>query len=383
MTFPLAELVEITGGGTPSKKIPEYWNGGIPWVSVKDFKNNRLSGSLESISEAGLKNSASNLIPKGTVIVPTRMALGKVAINSVDVAINQDLKALKIKDDKILNRDYLFRFLLSKADYFESRGKGATVKGITLDVLKELSIPLPPLEEQKRIAAILDKADAIRRKRQQAIELADKFLRSVFLDMFGDPVSNPKGWDLQPLERLVSKLGDGLHGTPTYSEDGEFHFINGNNLENGKIVVKAGGKRVDFEEYEKHKKDLNENSMLVSINGTIGKVAFYNNEQVVLGKSACYFNLLPDLINKVYLFHLIRSPYFLHYVEGVVTSSTIKNVSLKSMRELPIPMPPMPLQEQFEKLILQTQLLSEKMSCSEESLEHNFFSLTQKVFKAA
>ncbi|EEO02103.1 restriction endonuclease subunit S [Vibrio cholerae] len=171
----LGELVTIKGGGTPSKKIADYWGGTIPWASVKDLKSRVLLNTEDSITELGVVKSATNVIPKGTIIVPTRMALGKVAITGCDMAINQDLKALIIVDNKQINQCYLARFLESKSSFIESEGKGATVKGITLDFLKSLEIPLPPLDEQKRIAAILDKADAIRQKRKQAISLADEF----------------------------------------------------------------------------------------------------------------------------------------------------------------------------------------------------------------
>lgn len=205
----LGDLVEIKGGGTPSKNEGSFWGGDIPWASVKDLKGSRISKTEDSISELGVKNSATNVIPAGTIITATRMALGRFAISTVDMAINQDLKALIIKDDKKLNRNYFFHFLESKAIYIQNEGKGATVKGITLDFLRSIDVPFPPLAEQKRIAEILDKADAIRSKRQQAIQLADDFLKAVFLDMFGDPVTNPNGWDVRPLGGIVDIKGGG------------------------------------------------------------------------------------------------------------------------------------------------------------------------------
>ncbi|MEM0514264.1 restriction endonuclease subunit S [Pseudoalteromonas sp. YIC-827] len=227
--FKLGDLVTIKGGGTPSKKVEEYWNGDIPWASVKDLKGSEISSTADFITEAGVKNSATNLIPAGTILTATRMALGRFVVNSVDMAINQDLKALFINDSSVVERNYLIKFLSSKAKYIEGEGKGATVKGITLDFLKDLQIPLPPLEEQKRIAAILDKADSVRRKRQQAIDLADDFLRSVFLDMFGDPVTNPKGWklgsfsDISAINPKAEKYDDDLPVSfvpmPSVSED--------------------------------------------------------------------------------------------------------------------------------------------------------------------
>ena len=154
----------------------------------------------------------------------------------------------------------------------------------------------------------------------------------------------PKYWQVKKLRELVSILGDGLHGTPKYSDDGEYFFINGNNLTNGKIIIKENTKKVKKEEYEKYKKPLNENTILVSINGTLGNIAFYNNEKVILGKSACFFNV-TNSINKKYLKILLSGQEFMNYANNSATGSTIKNVSLQAMREYEIPLPPLPEQQ--------------------------------------
>jgi len=96
-------------------------------------------------------------------------------------------------------------------------------------------------------------------------------------------------WKEVILRDVVSILGDGLHGTPQYDDNGEYYFINGNNLSDGKIVIKEGTKKANKEEYEKYKKDLNDQTIFVSINGTLGNVALYNNEKCILGKSACFY----------------------------------------------------------------------------------------------
>ncbi|WP_340820129.1 restriction endonuclease subunit S [Methanolobus sp. WCC4] len=161
-----------------------------------------------------------------------------------------------------------------------------------------------------------------------------------------NPFELPHNWKWERLGNLVSLLGDGLHGTPNYSEHGDYFFINGNNLKNGKIIVKSNTKTVSLEEFNKHKKSLNENTVLVSINGTLGNVAFYNNEKVILGKSACYFNLLGNL-DKFYIKILIETGYFLDYAFENATGSTIKNVSLKSMRLFLVPLPPLEEQKRI------------------------------------
>ena len=185
----LNEILSFRGGGTPRKDVPEYWSDEIPWASVKDFKSLDLAKTQDSISRKGLEASASNLIPAGHVIIPTRMALGKAAINSIDMAINQDLRALIPKVP--LDSRYLLHAMIGLADEIVRYGSGATVKGITQENLGKLQIPLPPLAEQKRIAAILDAADALRAKRREALAQLDALLQSTFLTLFGDPV---KGW---------------------------------------------------------------------------------------------------------------------------------------------------------------------------------------------
>lgn len=193
----LGDLISFRGGGTPSKDKPEYWSDDISWATVKDFKSLYLDKTQDSISEEGLKASSSNLIPAGHVIIPTRMALGKAAINTIDLAINQDLRALL--PQKPLNTKYLLHAMLGLSDQIESNGSGATVKGITQEKLKKLRVPYPPLKEQKRIAKILDVADALRAKRRESLAQLDALLQSAFLDFFGDPFLNSKGWATKKL----------------------------------------------------------------------------------------------------------------------------------------------------------------------------------------
>lgn len=150
--LPLGCLIASNiGGGTPSKQNLDYWDGPIPWASVKDVQSDKyLVSTIDSITEKGLKSSSSNLIPPNRLIVVTRMGLGKLAINTIPIAINQDLRA--IEPTNALNLD--FAYLLLKSLKFI--GSGMTVKGITVDQLHEMTVALPPLAEQKRIAAKVD-----------------------------------------------------------------------------------------------------------------------------------------------------------------------------------------------------------------------------------
>ena len=153
------------------------------------------------------------------------------------------------------------------------------------------------------------------------------------------PFEIPATWNWARLSNITSILGDGIHGTPEYDATGTVYFINGNNLSNGSIEIKADTKKVSEQEAEKHKRLLNSTTVLVSINGTLGNVAFYNGENVILGKSACYFNLMGN-IDKQYIKHVLETEYFTEYAKNIATGSTIKNVPLAGMRNFLIPVPP-------------------------------------------
>ncbi len=157
------------------------------------------------------------------------------------------------------------------------------------------------------------------------------------------PFEIPENWCWCRLEDLVTILGDGLHGTPQYDISGEYYFVNGNNLNNGVIEIKPDTKKVNEKEFEKYKKDLNETTIFVSINGTIGNIAFYNNEKIILGKSACYFNVAIEDLKK-YFFYLFQTDFFLNYALDNATGTTIKNVGLGTIRNFLLPLPPLSVQ---------------------------------------
>jgi type I restriction enzyme, S subunit len=143
-------ILQNIGGGTPSKSNTAYWSGGIAWASVKDLNCKFLSSTKDYISEAGLNNSSTNLIPKGNLIVCTRMGLGKIVYNTIDVAINQDLRALLFSEK--MSKWYIYYFYLT----LNMAGKGATVKGISVEELSKALLPLPPFAEQCRIVQRLE-----------------------------------------------------------------------------------------------------------------------------------------------------------------------------------------------------------------------------------
>ena len=157
-------------------------------------------------------------------------------------------------------------------------------------------------------------------------------------------------WKEYKLGEIATEIGDGLHGTPNYSEKGDYYFINGNNISDGKIIIKNDTKKVSCEEFEKYKNPLSDRSILMSINGTIGNVGFYNNEKCVLGKSACYFNL-KDNINKHFVYYTFLTKDFQSHLLNIATGTTIQNVPLKGLRESIITLPPLDTQRRIASIL--------------------------------
>lgn len=383
----LGNLVSITGGGTPERSNPSFWGGDVPWVTVKDFKSLEITGATEHITKAGLEGSASNLIQAGAIIVPTRMALGKAAINTVPVAINQDLKALRVKDASVVDRDFLFRFLLSKSAYLESQGKGATVKGITLDVLRELEVPLPPRKEQQRIATILNKVDSLCRKRQEAICLADDLLSSVFIDMFGVPGASSK-WPESSVANMVSGIESGWSAPSSDRDlsDQELAVLKVSAVSTGWFLPDEA-KPVDREMVDRKLVFPRRGDLLFSRANTRELVA-----ACCLVEEDVDNRFLPDKLWRItadpkqatneYLCYLFRHPAFRHELtkQATGTSGSMLNISQAKLLGTPAPLPPIGLQQKFTNIVNRSQVARRNSLNSLRDLQSLKESLTAKLF---
>lgn len=157
------------------------------------------------------------------------------------------------------------------------------------------------------------------------------------------------------LKKYIDQYGDGIHGTPEYNEDGEYFFINGNNLENGKIVINKDTLRITRAEYEKIKRPLNSNTILLSINGSLGKIAVYDNERVALGKSACYLNINKNE-NKYFVKYVLSTKEFQKYMILVAHGSTIKNLAPSQVVDYEFEEP-----ENKDKIALILKLIDDKI----------------------
>ena len=224
MSWPVAtvgEVCEVVSGATPKTGKPEFWGGNVPWVTPKDLSElgqKHLSDTPRKITKAGLKSCSARMLPAQSVLFSSRAPIGLVAINTLPVCTNQGFKSLVPRSD-LVSPDFLFWWLKVQEKHIQSKGRGATFKEVSKKIVEDLQIPLPPLAEQKRIAGILDAADALRTKRREALAQLDTLIQSTFLDMFGDPVTNPMGWMVTCVGD-VAKMGTG--STPSRNHKNYF-----------------------------------------------------------------------------------------------------------------------------------------------------------------
>lgn len=187
-------------------------------------------------------------------------------------------------------------------------------------------------------------------------------------------------WEEKKLDNLTNKISDGIHTTPNYDDNGNFYFVNGNNLVDGVIKIDEKTKRVNESEYIKHKRDLNQNTILLSINGTIGNISFYNNENIVLGKSACYINVDDKLLDKYFIYNQFKTKSVLNFFYSEITGSTIKNLSLTTIKNTKIKLPSKPEQEKIASFLTSVDTKIEQLTKKETLLQEYKKGVMNKIF---
>ena len=190
-------------------------------------------------------------------------------------------------------------------------------------------------------------------------------------------------WEEKRFVDITTKISDGIHSTPNYDEGGTYSFVNGNNLVNGVIKINSQTKKVDENEYTTHQRPLGSNTILISINGTIGNLALYNNEKVVLGKSACYLNINEKDTDKLYVFNLLRTCKIKRFFNSELTGSTIKNLSLTTIKNTKLNLPTKPEQQKIAAFLTAVDTKIEQLSKKQELLGEYKKGLMQQIFSQA
>jgi type I restriction enzyme S subunit len=233
----LGGLCDVRIGRTPRRDSPQYWGGTATWVTVRELNGGVVSKSKEQISDLAVSEVMQPLIPAGTLLFSFKLSIGKMAIAGVPLYTNEAIAALVIRDAQVLDRDYL-RYALMATSSEDGANHAVLGKVLNKEKVEGIEIPVPPLTEQRRIVDLLSRAEGIVRLRREAEKKAAELIPALFIDMFGDPATNPKGWAKASLGDLCIRITDGTHQPPKFQESG-IPFIFVANIVQGKLSLNA------------------------------------------------------------------------------------------------------------------------------------------------
>ena len=379
----LSDVVDkIVGGGTPSRSVSGYWGHDIPWVTVKDFATFNPIQSQEYITKKGLKNSSSNLIPKGVLVTSTRMALGKAVIYDVDVTINQDLKAIFPVND--LNTTFLYFWFQRNAGLIEELGSGSTVKGISLPDLRGMIFLKPSEIEQKAMAKALSDVDVLISSlekliaKKQAIKTATMqqlLTGKKRLPGFGEGTSYkqtklgevPEDWDMVSLGDCSNKVGSGITpkgGAAVYKEDGR-PFVRSQNIGWGFFKLKD----LAYIDEEIHKSfsstELLKKDVLLNITGaSIGRSAVVINELVGgnVNQHVCVIRTNKAELSPDYLNFVLLSSIGQKQIDSFQAGGNREGLNFGQIRSFYLPKPSAPAEQiAIENVLFQMDTDVEKL----------------------
>ena len=385
----LGDICKFQSGGTPSKSNPDYFGGTIPWITTIALTGNIINetNAVQWITPKAIQETAAKIVPEYSIMVGTRVGVGKVAINSVPMSTSQDVVSLINIDSERWDKEYLCKLILSRNNYLLSQARGATIKGIKIDILAELIIPDVPLGEQRRIAATLDKVDNLISKRCQQLDKLDELVKARFVEMFGDPESNDKKWDLVTIGQVLASCEAGWSGNGTQRE-----------RKTGEIaVLKVSAVTKGFFIPEECKVLDDQNNIKKYIFPQKGDLIFSRaNTREMVGATAVIWKDYPELIlpdklwklqfcscaNTLYMKYILSSKTIREKFStaSTGTSGSMYNVSMEKFKAVSIPLPPVELQDQFATFVKQTEKSRSSISCSLEKLETLKKALMQEYF---
>ncbi len=373
----IGDVFTVSSGGTPLRDKPEYYiNGNIPWIKTGDLKGKYVNNPDEFITEEALKNSSAKLFPERTVLLAMYGAtIGACSILPFEASINQACAAL-LPTDKC-DEVYLYYFLKSILGLLVKMGVGGAQPNISGGKIKQILIPLPSLPVQKKIAAILDAADLYRRQTKTLIEKYGQLAQSLFLEMFGDPVRNEKGWEKLESNKLCFFKKESI--IPQ-------NIITGTKYVGLECIEKETGNKLDISEVTEG--DLKSNKFTFDENYILyGKLRPYLNKVALPNfKGICSTDIIPikpikGKSNRQFICQIMRGKGFVSFAHERSSGANLPRISPSVIEKYLVINPPLSLQTQFADRIQLIELQKAQAQAALQKSEALFNSLLQKAFK--
>ncbi len=377
-----SEIAEVVTGSTPSTKVKENYDGDIPFVSPSELDLNAPISRTE-ITLSKLGGSQARLLPPETVMVCCIGAtIGKVGYAGIELATNQQINSL-IVDKSIAYPRYVYHYCKTIKPLLRHSSSSTTLPIVNKTRFSQFEIPLPPLEHQQQIARVLDKADELRTKRRTAIQKLDDLLQSVFLDMFGDPVANPKGWDVVKIRDVAEHVNYG--SSSKASSVGQFPILRMGNITYEGSWDFTDLKYIDLSEKDASKYLVYKGQILFNRTNSkelVGKTAVYREETPMAFAGYLVRLITNPLANPEYVSAFMNSKYMKTVLQEKCKSIVgMANINAQEFQAFLIPLPSIDLQNYFANVV-HTILDRKRLLESALKVSYNlFYSLQQRAFR--
>lgn len=346
----LSEIADIKAGGTPSRSRPEYWGGEIPWIKISNINAKHVTKFDETITKLGLENSSAKIFEKGTILYTIFATLGRVGILTFDAATNQAIAGIKLIDDHI-SIDYLYYYLRSVEDSVKVIGNGAAQQNINLGILKNFSIPVPPLEKQNNIVNSLETIEKGISQKKNQLSILDELIKSRFIEMFGLFPDNEKRWNITTIRELATEVKYGTSIKAANDMLGKYKYIRMNNMTDDGELDFTDMKTIDIPDSELPKCSVKKGDLLFNRTNSadkVGKTAVYNeDEQMVLAgfiirvrlKNTVLPEFLSSFLNTDFSKLMLRK-----MAKRAVNQA---NINAQEMQDIKLYLPPIVQQRKF------------------------------------
>ena len=377
----LKDICRFQSGGTPPRGNQEYFNGNIPWITTVALNGGFIDGAdaVEWITEKAIASSAAKVVPENSIMVGTRVGIGKIAINKVPMSTSQDIISLIDIDEARWDKQFLCRLILANNQYLLSQARGATIKGIKIEVLADLAIPNIPLEEQKHIASVLRRIDSLIQSHTVQAEYLNQLVKSRFIELFGDVANTPK-YSGVPLGTICATLSGGTPTTkiPEYYQ-GDIPWIStpylGNNHING-----SSAKAYITEDAIKNSAThvIPANTIMFGIRVGVGKSSIIDEPMCANQDIVALMGIDTNKYNLLFVKYVLDG-YQSHF-DSIKKGATILGITTDDLKKVMIPVVGMELQNQFATFVEQTDKSKLAIQESLAKLETLKKSLMQQYF---
>lgn len=386
MSIRLGEVCKFQSGGTPSRKNKEYFQGTIPWITTVALNGKTIDeqDAVEWITEKAIEESAAKIVPKESILIGTRVGVGKVAINTVPMSTSQDIISLINIDTKQWDKGFICKFISSKSDFLNSQARGATIKGIKIEVLENLQLPKLELEEQRKIAAVLDKVSDLIAKRRQQLDKLDLLVKSKFVEMFGDCKMNPKKWNICNLEE-IAEVGSSKRVFVEELKETGIPFYRGT-----EVGALAEGKSITPELFitQEHYQELcqatgvpRKGDLLMPSICPDGRIWVVNSDEPFYFKDGrvLWVHNINERFNPIFLLYTLKDRIMTDY-NSIASGTTFAELKIFSLKKCRIFDVSLELQNKFADFVEQKEKTKASISQSLEKLETLKKALMQEYF---